>query len=252
VAAFDAWVFFLRPEYRGFGLTYEPVSPAGLVLGLGPAAALALLAVKSVPDAPRLSAVRPSLAAWALIALVVALSRPVGFAAQFLVGCGLPLLTLGVIGLTRWPRAVTLLVMGLLSPTAVIALELTLSANPRWFAPTERMAVAAVLRDACAPGDLLMAPPDIGLPVMGLTPCRAFTSHAVEPDHAARLEAMTRFYADQDPASRAAQLDRLAVSHVVLPGDPGPVPVSWLGPTTRFRRVASEGEPTRLSVYRRQ
>ena len=41
----------------------------------------------------------------------------------------------------------------------------------------------------------------------------------------------------------------LGVSQLVLPGDPGPVPESWLGPDTPFRRQATIGRPATVTVY---
>ena len=218
VAAYDAWLFLGRPEFRSFGLDYEAPSWAGLVLGLGPAAALALLAAG--PRDAFAARARAPLAVWAGTAILIATTRPVGFASQFLVGCGLPLLTLASLGLARWPRSVTLLAAGLLSPTAVLALGLTLAPNPRWHVPRERLALVESLRESCRPGDVLMAPPDIGLYSMGLTACRAYTAHRVEPDHATREQTMTRFYTRDDAAGRAQRLADLRITHLVLPGDP--------------------------------
>jgi hypothetical protein len=49
------------------------------------------------------------------------------------------------------------------------------------------------------------------------------------------------FYSGDDAARRAALLDRLCLTHVVLPGGGGDAPDAWLGPATPFRRVARAG-----------
>ena len=85
-----------------------------------------------------------------------------------------------------------------------------------------------------------MAPPGIGLLAYGLTPCRAYVSHAIAPDFEARLEEVRHFEV-ASPAERLAFLDRARVRHLILPGDAGPSPVSWLGPNSPFVRVATAG-----------
>jgi len=253
VAAYLAWVFYGVPWFGSFGLTY--VSPRGLAfaIALGPAFALALLALRTRPPGEDERAARRHLAAWVAVVSLVLLLRPVGFALQFAVGLGAPLLVLGALGLARLPPRVTLLAVPALSSTALAALALVAGDNPRWYVPPERLEAAAALRASCRAGDRALTPADIGLYVSGLTACRPVVSHPAAPGHAGREAAVRRFYAAGPPAARAALLDRLCATHVALPGDPGEAPAGWLGAATAFRRIASAGEgPRRIALYSRE
>jgi len=249
VAAYNAWVFYGLPFYGSFGLTYVPPRLEALGIALGPAVALAVLAAGGARSSEVGRRVKGHLALWATLALAIVVFRPVGFALQFLVGAGLPLLGLGALWLSRLPRSLTLLTTGLLCPTAGIALGLVLFPNPRWYAPIERLAAVDSLRPLCRPGDILMAPPDIGLLAIGRTSCKAYVSHVVAPDHEKRVATTFRFYGDMSPAARSALLSELGVTRLVLPGDAGLIPVDWLGPTTGFRRQAIQGHGPALSLY---
>jgi hypothetical protein len=91
---------------------------------------------------------------------------------------------------------------------------------------------------ACRPGDIVVAPEDIGLYAGGLTPCWPYVSHSAAPDHDARATEVRGFYG-ATPAERAAFLERVCAAHVVLPA---PLPEGWLAPGTRFRPGPAEGE----------
>ncbi len=174
--------------------------------------------------------------------------RPVHFSLQFLVGIGFPLLALGAIGLARFPASVTFATGAAFSTTLVIAWRLVLAPNAHWLTARENMEIVAALEPQCRAGDIVMAPPAIGLLAYGLTACRAFVSHPIAPDYEARLEAIQKF-SDGSPAERLAFLDRVHIRHLILPGDAGPTPVAWLGPDAPFQRVAVVGSPGRLSLY---
>jgi hypothetical protein len=109
------------------------------------------------------------------------------------------------------------------------------------------------LRQECAPGDLLLAPGEIGLYVTGLTSCRAVMSHRIAPHSAERAAAVASFYSPQDPRARSALLDHLCVNRLILPGDAGEPPSAWLGETTSFHRtdLIGRGSPTALALYAR-
>jgi hypothetical protein len=109
--------------------------------------------------------------------------------------------------------------------------------------------VARALREVCRPGDVALAPEDIGLYLGGLSSCWPYASHAAAPDHDARAAEVARFYGEAAPEERAGLLDRAGVAHVVLP--PG-VPPGWLGPRTAFRpHLSVPGPRGGLFVYSR-
>ena len=164
----------------------------------------------------------------------------------------MPLLVLGAAGLTRYEPARTALLALALSSSAVVATRVVLGDDPNWFVPRERMAAALALRDLCAPGDLVLGPPDVALYAVGLSRCHAPVAHPVTPDYEARLSEVRAFYATWSPAERSDWLDRHGVTHLVLPGDAGPVPVGWLGAGTRFRQAARVGAgAAELGIYAR-
>jgi hypothetical protein len=136
--------------------------------------------------------------------------------------------------------------------TSVVALRLVFGDNPYWYVPAERMDLALALRPYCRPGDLVLSPPDIGLYVSGLTACGAYVAHPAAAGFDQRGAEVEVFYARSDPAARAGLLDRQCVTHVVLPGGAGDVPVAWLGPATPFRQVAQSGRgPAAIGAYAR-
>jgi len=251
VLAYNAWLV-TRPSAVRLLEPYAAVafSPGDLALGLGPAVLLALTALRrrDGKDAgPRLR-----LALWAALALVAVLLRPVSFSLQFGVGAGVPLLVLGAAGLAHLAPRWTAVVALCLSTSAVVATRIVLADDPNWFVPRERLAAGLALRGQCRPGDRVLAPPDIGLYVHGLTACGAFVSHPAAPDYAEHLAQTRAFYEEASPAARAEMLDRQHLTHLVLPWYAGPRPAAWLGEDTTFRAVAQVGRgPELITIYAR-
>jgi hypothetical protein len=253
VALYNYWLFYRTPAFAFYRTApYAFPGPGDFALALGPAALLATLVLPGRGGDPAARRPRAHLAAWALLAAVLILMRPVHFSLQFLVGLGAPLLALGAVGLARFGPGVMLLAALPLAGTALAALRMVSSPTGPWFVPSERMAVAEALRGSCRPGDVLLSPPDIGQYAAGLTACRAYVSHPIGPDYVRRTEEVRAFFGAQDPSLRAAFLDRHCITHLTLPGDAGPVPRAWLGDSTAFRPVARVGEPTAISVYARE
>ena len=229
VLAYNAWLV-TRPSARRLLEPYAAVafSPGDLALGLGPAVLLALAGAAPARTG-RARGHRLRLALWAALALVAVLLRPVSFSLQFGVGAGVPLLVLGAAGLARLAPRWTALAALCLSTSAVVATRIVLADDPNWFVPRERLAAGLALRGQCLPGDRVLAPPDIGLYVHGLTACDAFVSHPAAPDYAERLAEARAFYAEASPAARAELVDRQGITHLLLPGHAGPRPAAWLG-----------------------
>jgi hypothetical protein len=251
VVAYNAWVFFGAGHFSGFLLSYARPGPGAVALALGPAAVLAAASLAApAPDAAALGA-RVHLWGWAAVALAVLALGPIGYPTQFLVGIGVPLLVLGAVALSRFRRSLSLLAALGLSGTAAVALGLTLSDNPRWYVPPERLKAAEALGGVCRPGQLALAPPDIGLYVLGLTACDAYVSHPVAPGSQQRAQALAWFQAAATPEQRAAFLDREGVDFVVLAAGAGPVPEGPLGEGTPFRLVPGGALP-HLAVYGRK
>jgi hypothetical protein len=253
VLLYDAWLFFGSPDFAVFSSRLFQFPPrADFVWALGPAALLAAPWVARRGPFPEARAAALYLAGWAAAGALILALRPLSFSLQFLAGVGLPLLALGALGLSRHPPAVTLAVAAVFSVNAVVTLRLALGENPYWFVPSTRMAIARALRPHCRTGDLLLSPPDIGLYVSGLTACGAYVAHPATAGFAEREAEVKEFYTRDDPAARAALLDRHCLSHVVLPGGGGDVPSAWLGPDTPFRRVAEAGRgPAAIDAYAR-
>ena len=254
VAAYNYWVFYRQPAFT-FYTEAEYVFPTrtDFAWALGPAAALAVaaLGVRSLASftAGADGVARLHLVVWCAIAFVVVALRPVHFSLQFLVGVGLPLLALAAIGLGRLPVGYTIGAALALSSTAVAAMWLTLQPTLGAYVPAERIALAWELRRDCRAGDRLVAPADIGLWAGGYTACRAFTSHAIEPAHGERLEAVRTFYEQGDPAGRAAFLERVCATHVVLPASRPPA--HWVDRRIGLEPVAVAGTADRqLVAYR--
>jgi hypothetical protein len=258
VIAYNYWVFYREPSFAFFAdAAYVFPTRIEFAWALGPAAALAAAALlsrrndagaawwrRSPPGIARLH-----LAAWCAMGAAVIALRPVHFSLQFLVGLGLPLLALAAAGLAGRPVGWTLAAAAALSATAFAAVGLTLRPNPAWHVPAERFAIAGALRDHCAPGDLLVAPGDIGLWAAGFSACRAYSSHAIEPAHAERLAAVRGFYEGSDPEGRAAFLERACAAFVVLPAD-APA-TGYVAARLPLELVAAAGPPgRRLAAYR--
>ena len=248
VLAYDAWLFLSGPGFAAFSsprYAAAAASPGDLALALGPALLLALLAtrVREREGAGH----RLRLALWSALALLVVLMRPVSFSLQFLVGVGLPLLALAAVGLARLPRGMLEASVPLMATTAAVVTWLCATPGPRSHAPAGRWRVAAALREVCRPGEIVLAPEDIGLYAGGLTSCWPYVSHAAAPDHDARAAAVRRFYGEASPEERAALLEGAGAALVVLPSR---MPPGWLGPGTPFRALPS-AHGDGLAVYHR-
>jgi hypothetical protein len=150
--------------------------------------------------------------------------------------------------LVRLRPQVALAVALAFSTSFLAALGYVSRPNPLWLTDRANMQVVEALRAACRPGDVVMAPPEIGLYAYGLTACRALVSHRIAPDHEDRLADLSRFGASTPP-ERLRFLDERRIRHLVLPGDAGPVPVTWLGADAPFARVAVASGA--LSLYTR-
>jgi hypothetical protein len=250
VLAYDAWLFLAGPGFSAFSSPrYAALGPApgDLALALGPAALLAVTAARL--GAREGAGHRLRLALWAALALLVVLLRPVSFSLQLVVGIGVPLLALAAVGLARLPRGALEGAVPLLATTAGVVTWLCTAPSPGRFVPAERWRVALALREACRPGDVALAPADIGLYLGGLSPCWPYVSHTAAPDHDARAAALARFYSEAGPEERGEFLDRACVAHVVLPAA---TPPFWLGPATPFRpRATTPGPGERLVVHSR-
>jgi hypothetical protein len=252
--AYNYWLFLRDARFATYSSAQYVMPPlVDFLAALAPAAFLAAIFWRPDPPGASTRSAGLHLAAWAAVGGLVAAVRPVPFPLQFLAGLGLPLLTLAAIGLARHREAATWTAVAGLGSTAITALMLVWAPNPRWHVPAGRLDAALLLRPACGPHDLALTPPDIGLYTAGLTACRVYVGHAAARGYAEReLQART-FYGPAEPAWRALLLDRAAITRLMLPGDPGPVPVRWLGDGTPFRRVGRVGQgPAAISVYARE
>jgi hypothetical protein len=247
--AYDAYVLLASPGFAVFSsprYAAAPVSPGDLALALGPALLLALLAIR-VREREG-AGHRLRLALWATLALLVVVLRPVPFSLQLLVGVGLPLLALAAVGLGRLPRGVLEASVPLMATTAAVVTWLCATSSPGSHVPAGRWRLAAALRETCRPGEILVAPPDIGLYAGGLSPCWPYVSHAAAPEHAARAAAVRRFYGEASPEERAALLARAGAALVVLPDG---LPAGWLGPGAALDATPS-ARGDGLAAYRRR
>jgi hypothetical protein len=250
--AYLAWLFYVNPAFAFYSSTpYVFPSLSDFAWALGPAIALAVLGLRRPPESADARRAWIHLLAWCGLALSVVLVRPTGFALQFLVGLGFPLLALGALGLSRYPPRLTYLTAGAFSVAALTAVGFVSKPRSLWLTGRESMDLVAALRPRCQKGDIVFAPPEVGIYAYGLTACRAVVSHHISPDHTTRVAELRRF-GPASPAERSRILDALRVRWLVLPGDGGEVPARTLGEATPFRREAVFGAPTRLSLYRRR
>jgi hypothetical protein len=254
VVLYNYWVFVALPTFATYSATRYAMPPAAdFLLGLGPAAAVALWSIRAEAGEPSARSLRLRLCVWAGLAALAAVVRPVPFTQQFLIGAGLPLLLLAAPGLARLRSLVLPAATLLFGATAFVALHILMAPDPNWLVPAERREAALALREPCRAGGLVMAPPDIGLYVIGLTACRAYVSHPFAPDHAQRLERGRAFFGSWGAEERRRWLDESRVSHLVLPGDAGSSAEAWLGAGSAFEKVAQTGAGDRLlSVYARR
>jgi hypothetical protein len=252
VLVYDLLLFFGSEQFASFrrGATIPPW--IDFVPALAPAAALALASLRrSAPDEAARRA-RAHLWAWVAAGATVILARAGGFSLQLVVGAGLPVLVLGAAGLTRLAPGWTALAALLMSTSSLVATRIALAEDPNWFVPRQRLATARALSPLCRPCDRVLAPPDIGLYAIGLSACHAFVAHPAAPDYPARLTETRAFYSGMSPAARTELLDRQGLSHLVLPGHPGPRPLAWLGAATPFRAAARVGSPSdEITIYER-
>ncbi len=247
--AYDAWLLLASPGFAAFSSSRyaaAPLSPADLALALGPALLLALLALRVRESEGAGHRVR--LALWASLALLVVLARPVAFSLQLLVGAGLPLLALAALGLARLPRGALEASVPLMATTAAVTTWLCTVPGPGSHAPADRWRVAEALRETCRPGEIVLAPPDVGLYAGGLSPCWPYVSHAAAPEHRARAAAVRRFYGESSPEERAALLEQAGASLVVLPSG---VPPGWVGAAAALETTPS-ARGDGLAAYRRR
>jgi hypothetical protein len=250
---YNAWVFLWSP---GFGVFSSPVYATSgpsfleLAVAVGPAVLAALTTARmpeSGDDSERQH--RRYLALWAALALLMVVLRPVSFSLQFIAGVGVPLLSLGAIGLGRMRRGVLEVAVPLFAGTAVVVTLLQLYPNPYRNVPADRWRIAAALGSVCRPGEMVLAPSDIGLYVGGLSSCWPWVSHSASPEHTSREAATESFYSST-PAERGRFLDEACVAHVV-------VPRAWLAggllPGAPYRhRLEVEGPRGGLAVYSRE
>lgn len=242
VAAYCYWVFYREPSFAFYAEAAYLFPPrVQWLVALGPAAALAATAFRGGPA----SAWRAHWTVWAVLAGVVIAVRPVHFSLQFLVGIGVPLLSLGAVGLNRFPRVVTLAAAAVLALSSLAALRIVHTPGPaRWFVPATALDLVEALATECRAGDLAFLPGELGLYAGGLTACHAYTSHAIEPDHARRAGQTEAFYRRWDPASRAAFLDAECVDLVTVPATMPPE--AFLGRSPGARVAAAGG----LAIHR--
>ncbi len=236
VIAYDCWLFLASPDFRVFSSRLfgaRPPSPAELLIAIAPAALLASTAVpvwRSGGRGVRAHLLR--LAAWAAFALLFVLLRPASFASQFLVGIGFPLLALAAVGLGRLRRGILELTIPLAASTAAVVVRLAVLATPATHPPVERWRAAVALRAVCRPGELVLAPADIGLYVGALTPCWPFVSHPAAPGYSERVRMVQAFYDPlAPPEERARLLASLCPAHLILPSG---LPPGWLGPAASY------------------
>jgi hypothetical protein len=251
VLGYNAWLLLASPGARNVVAPYGAVAPsaADVALALAPAVLLSLLALRR--GAGERSGHRLRLLLWAALALSIVLLRPVSFALQFGVGLGVPLLVLAAVGLSRQPRGVLETSVALMATTAVVATGLALTPSSRSHAPSERFGVATALSPRCRPGELVLAPADIGLFVGGLTACWPFLAHGAAPGHDERSAEVLGFYDPATPtACREERLAALCPEYVVVPAG---APPGWLGTAPPYRfllRVSSRRAA--LDLWRRE
>ncbi|HET8646292.1 MAG TPA: hypothetical protein VFO85_12430, partial [Vicinamibacteria bacterium] len=164
---------------------------------------------------------RAHLWAWVAVGLLLITLRPVPYALQFLAGIGFPLLALGALGLARFPPAATLGALAVLASTTAAALGRMGDPARPGFVPAATLSAARALRPACAPGDLLLAPPDVGLLTLAYSSCIPYVSHPAMSGYEERVAAVQAFYGERDARRRAAFLAQVCPAVLVLPGPAG-------------------------------
>jgi hypothetical protein len=250
VTGYLYWVFYRSGEFGTFFSGYVSFPLIDLGVALGPALVLVAVVWRPARRGSEGHLPEAHLVAWALLGAFLLAVRPVGFYFQALVGIGLPLLALAAIGLNRFRPVFMLAAAGLMSTTTLVGLHVFLGDEPRWYVPREAKQAAVALRSVCRAGEVVLAPPDVGLLALAYSPCKAYLSERYRP--ADREAELARFYGEGTPEWRAAFLDRAPIVAIVLPGDQGERPTRWLGPGTPFHRVATVGVvPRQLGLYSR-
>ncbi len=245
---YNLWLFFGNEQFTVFREGSPFPNPLPFAAALGPALLLALLSTRGGDRRTRCA--RVTLWSWVALSAALVAARPPAFSLQLMVGAGVPLLLLGAAGLRRFAPGWTALATLCLSVTAIVATRITLSEDPHWFVPRERLAAALALRDACGTTDRVLAPPDVSLYAIGHSACHAYVAHQLTPNYQAHLDATRAFYGSMPAAARSRMLQENRITRLVLPGFAGVQPVSWLGPDTSFRATAIVGDgPRRISIY---
>jgi hypothetical protein len=246
VIAWNAWLFLAGPGFGSFSSAhYAAVHPPAweLALALGPAGILAL-SIWRLPPADEGTRIRRlMLGSWAVLALAVGVTRPVAFSLQLLVGVGVPLLALAAVSLSYARRGALEAAVVALAGTAVYVVWLVASPGPPWHVPASRWNAAIRLRAVCHRGDVVVAPPDIGLYVGGLTACWPWVSHAAAADHVERDAAARRFYSDEPGSWRTAFLDDACARAVVFSADDAGERPGWSAEGDGFRLLPGKAGP---------
>jgi hypothetical protein len=125
-------------------------------------------------------------------------------------------------------------------------------APDQWFVPRERWLVAQAMRGACAPGDRLLSPPDIGLYAGAFGDCDVYVGHPAQPEYPLRMESLRSFYTSGPTATQRLDfLDRECITHLVLPGIPGPRAEGWVPAEAGFSPIGAVAIGQPLSLFRR-
>jgi hypothetical protein len=254
VLLYDLWALFGNPAYALHSdIRYAMAQPApvDVLLSLSPLLAVAMWGAKTSLSQDRRWAW--PLVGWIAFALAMALVRPVPFAAQYLVGLGIPLLLLAARGAAYAAGWVLPALVAVLSSSTAVAWAVAWRGDPNWFPPRERRAAALALRASCRPGDRVLAPADIGLQAAVLTNCGAVVGHPAMPDYGGALQRVRDFYEPGTPPRfRRYIVDRECVTHVVLPGVWDTVAAGLLPRDAGFTAVAVVGGETPLVVHSRR
>jgi hypothetical protein len=214
VAGYMYAVVHGNPAFTAFQAErYPPPATAAVLVALAPALAVAALSLRGPQGAADVRRLRAHLWAWVAFGVVLIVLRPVPYALQFLAGIGMPLLALAALGLARWRPAATVAVLVLLSSPLAAALWRTTRLDAPAFVPAAEMEAAHALRAVCAPGDVALAPPPIGLYALAYASCTPFVSHPAMAGYDERLARARAFYAGgaTEPRDRFLIAERVTV-----------------------------------------
>ena len=232
--AYYALMTAFHPSFGGWGGQQSDLSPPPYqyLFAVLPGAALALgFALRRfVPD-PAAAPLRRALLVWLGGLAALQLAAPAALARQTVTGLGSAVLLLAALEIPRrWLPWSTLAAF----PTSAFLVWRVLHPWPEAFAPRSYFEATRALRDACATGDVAVAPTDLSLMIAGLTPCSVVYGHrTLTPEYARRSAEGTRFYHDAatTPAWRLAYLEALSARFVALPAGAG---ARLLGGDARF------------------